>query len=110
VKIDFETEEDARGVSNFGLGCIQCPIMFFAKGEKIAVSLEKVGESASTLSVVVNVCGCAQVSLVGQGHEGCGSVGASDGTCIHFPEDHACRFDEAEGCVDSEEFTGGAGA
>jgi hypothetical protein len=65
VKIDFKTEEDARGVPNFGLCGIHCPIMFFAKDKKIAVALEKVGESASTLSVVVDICGCAQVSLVG---------------------------------------------
>jgi hypothetical protein len=65
VKIGFKTEEDARGVPDFGLCGIQYPIMFFAKGKKIAVALEKVGESAGTLSVVVDIRGCAQVSLVG---------------------------------------------
>ncbi len=110
MKIDFKTEENARGVPDFGLCCIQCPIMFFAKGKKIAVALEKLSESASTLSVVINIRSCAQVSLVGQGHEGCRGVGTSDGAGVHFPEDHACRLDEVEGCVNSEELTGGTGA
>ena len=63
-----------------------------------------------SLRVVVNIGSGALVGMVGEAHESGGGVSACYRACVHFPEHHACGFEEADRSVDSQEFMGGAGA
>jgi hypothetical protein len=60
--------------------------------------------------VVVNISSDTSVGIVGKAHESGGGVSACDGACVHSSKHHACGFEEADRGVDSQEFTGGAGA
>ncbi len=57
--------------------------------------------------MVVNVGSSAQVSRVREGLENSGGSGAGNGAGIHFAENHAGGFKEAERGVYGQEFAGG---
>ncbi len=74
------------------------------------MAFEQVGEGVRTLGMVIDVGGGAQVSRILEGPENSGGSSTRDRSCVHFPKHHACGFEEAEGCVNGEEFAGWAGS
>jgi hypothetical protein len=59
------------------------------------------------LRMVIDISGGTFVGIVGKEHEGSGRVGACNCACIHLSKHHAGGFDQSDGCVYGEEFTGG---
>jgi hypothetical protein len=80
------------------------------QGQKVTIAVEKLIESPGPLRVIVHVSSGAFVGIVREAHEGGGGVSTGNGSGVHFAENHSCRFNEADGGVDGEEFAGRAGA
>ena len=79
------------------------PIFFYAQFQVIRPASKEVLERVGALRVVVDVGGRAEVSVVGEGADFGGDLGAGNGARVHFPEHHPGRFDEPERGVDREE-------
>jgi hypothetical protein len=60
--------------------------------------------------MVVDVGRSAKVSGVWEGLEDSGGRCTGHCSCIHLPKDHSSGFNEANGGMEGEEFTGRAGA
>ncbi len=78
-------------------------IFFNTQFQVIRPSGKEVLEGVGSLRVVVNVGGCAEVSLVGEGSDLGRDLGACNGARIHLPEHHPGRFDEPKRGVHRKE-------
>jgi hypothetical protein len=105
--VHLKAKEDTAGVTDGGFGGVQLPIFLNTQIQVIRPAGKEVLESVGPLRIVINVGGRAEVSLVGEGSDLGGDVGAGNGARIHFPEHHPGRFDEPKGGVDREELARG---
>ncbi len=108
--VNLEAEEDTAGVANGGFGGIQLQIFFDTQFQVISPAGKEVLEGVLPLRVIINVCGGAEVSLVGERADLGGDLGTGNGARVHFSEYHPCRFDEPDGMWIARSWRDGPGA